>query len=429
MENKYLDTFKFRLYVLFLFVVLIGTVLMSIKESRQSHFNRQQIVYEKLKQVGELLKVPLRIRSTNHIHQTSSLAFDNSFSHLLILHSDGETLYSKGKRSPECISQVFEITDNGDNLGRIEYCYDFGSVESKLLMWPLFGLFVLVAFMFIFIYLNFKSQTNAFLHYFKKIESIDPENPKFDHTKEDINDPNFQGLYQKTHDLMANLRNAMLVKNRYEVEKERLSLARQVAHDIRSPLAALKTLNEMNLISDESSKKMYEMSLERMNTIAEDLLTKTKSSKQVISCNIKVLVEELIEEKKIFIPENVKVHCELNEMNALLIPSDFKRIISNIINNCIESFETNGFIEIKSHISELKSTLIISDNGRGIPEDVLKELGTKELTHGKTDGNGLGIYHAANTLRSWGGDLSIHSLLGKGTIVTLEFLTEEENRV
>lgn len=429
MENKYLDTFKFRLYVLFLVVVLIGTVLMSFKESRQSQFNRQQIVDEKLKQVGELLKVPLRIRSTNHIHQTTSLAFDNSFSHLSVLHSDGEILYLKGKRSPDCIPQAFEITDNEENLGRIEYCYDFGSAESKLLMWPLFGLFVLVAFMFIFIYLNFKSQTNAFLNYFKKIESIDPENPKFDHTKEDIDDPNFQGLYQKTHDLMASLRNAMFVKNRYEVEKERLSLARQVAHDIRSPLVALKTLNEMNLITDESSKKMYEMSLDRINTIAEDLLTKTKSSKQVRSFNIKVLVEELMAEKKFFIPENVKVHCELSDMNALVVPADFKRIVSNIINNCIESFEMNGLIEIKSHMSGLKSILTISDNGIGIPEDVLKELGTKELTHGKADGNGLGIYHAANTLRSWGGDLSMSSKLGKGTIVTLEFLNEEESCV
>ena len=427
MGNKYLDTFKFRLYVLFLIVVLIGTVLMSFKENRQSQFNRQQIIDEKLKQVGELLKIPLRIRSTNHIHQTTSLAFDNSFSLLLVRHSDGEILYSKGKSSSECVPQTFNIIDNEENLGRIEYCYDYGSSESKLLMWPLFGLLVLVAFMFIFIYLNFKTQTNAFLNYFKKIESIDPENPKFDHTKEDVDDPNFQGLYQKTHDLITSLRNAMFVKNRYEVEKERLSLARQVAHDIRSPLAALKTLNEMDFISDESSKKMYKMSLDRIDTIAEDLLTKTKSSKQLKSLNIRVLIEELMQEKKFFIPEYVKVHCELNEMNALIVPVDLKRIVSNIINNCIESFESNGSIEIKSHTSGLKSILTISDNGIGIPDDVLKELGTKELTYGKINGNGLGIYHAANTLRSWGGDLSISSQLGKGTIVTLEFLTEGEN--
>ena len=59
----------------------------------------------------------------------------------------------------------------------------------------------------------------------------------------------------------------------------------------------------------------------------------------------------------------------------------------------------------------------VSDNGKGIPPEILPKLMQRGSTHGKRGGSGLGLYHAKTTLQSWDGDLKIESK--SGTTVSL----------
>ena len=63
----------------------------------------------------------------------------------------------------------------------------------------------------------------------------------------------------------------------------------------------------------------------------------------------------------------------------------------------------------------------IIDNGFGIPNEVLSKVGTLGFTYGKKDGTGRGIYDAKRSIESCGGQLSISSEQGAGTIVSVEF--------
>ncbi len=57
---------------------------------------------------------------------------------------------------------------------------------------------------------------------------------------------------------------------------------------------------------------------------------------------------------------------------------------------------------------------------RRIPAEILPKLATRAYTIGTPGGQGLGLYHAKNSVESWGGSLAIASTLGMGTTVTVK---------
>jgi hypothetical protein len=68
----------------------------------------------------------------------------------------------------------------------------------------------------------------------------------------------------------------------------------------------------------------------------------------------------------------------------------------------------------------------VTDNGKGIPADILPKLGNAGETYGKPHGTGLGLHHAKLCLQQWDGSISITSVEGQGTkvLLTLPRLTE-----
>lgn len=85
--------------------------------------------------------------------------------------------------------------------------------------------------------------------------------------------------------------------------------------------------------------------------------------------------------------------------------------LSNIINNAVEAFaDSCGNVEVALLSIGDEVQLIVKDNGRGIPPEVLKKIGEKGVTHGKegtTSGSGLGVYHARKTIESCDGVFEI----------------------
>ncbi|MEQ1666122.1 MAG: ATP-binding protein, partial [Bdellovibrionales bacterium] len=66
--------------------------------------------------------------------------------------------------------------------------------------------------------------------------------------------------------------------------------------------------------------------------------------------------------------------------------------------------------------------LKVSDNGKGIPPEVLKKLGSENISYGKTgsaSGSGIGVYHAKKIIESLGGKFNVLSNLGQGTQVDI----------
>ena len=204
-------------------------------------------------------------------------------------------------------------------------------------------------------------------------------------------------------------------------------IATQIAHDIRSPLAALSIETENLPAVPEKNRINIRNAIQHANDIANNLLAKYKQEKSIHDPHIiissepaAILLENVISEKRAQISSRkIEIKFEItNENYNIFINTDtteFRRVLSNIINNSIESIGENGSITILLYENLEKAFIVIKDNGCGIPKDKLPLIFEEGASFGKKDGFGLGLHYAANKISSWHGDYSLTSELGTGT--------------
>jgi signal transduction histidine kinase len=205
-------------------------------------------------------------------------------------------------------------------------------------------------------------------------------------------------------------------------------VASQVAHDIRSPLAALNMIaGELSQLPEEK-RVLLRSAVMRIQDISLNLL---KVSMKEIPLGTGVrekallssLVESIVTEKRLQFRNRygVEIVSKISKsaygLFADIEVSEFNCLVSNIINNAVESLTRKGEIQVRV-LGEDKNTVIeIKDNGRGMSEDMIAKLGRRGVTFGKAGGSGLGLFHAKVTLEKWGGSLKIVSKVGEGTSV------------
>ena len=101
------------------------------------------------------------------------------------------------------------------------------------------------------------------------------------------------------------------------------------------------------------------------------------------------------------------------------------RILSNVLDNSIESLIKGGEIRIEL-IAVPKSVQVhIEDNGIGIPSNVMQKIGIRGYSYKKINGSGLGLHQAKEILHNWGGTLSVESILETGTKTIISLQTTD----
>ena len=214
-----------------------------------------------------------------------------------------------------------------------------------------------------------------------------------------------------------------------QAKESQVVLAAQVAHDIRSPLAALGAAAGVIEMPAEQ-RALVEGAVKRMQGIADDLLQRYRvpGDTYVVSkpavCQLNGLIKQVLAEKRLLYKEKKGVKIEFaessGEMRALVEPKELQRLISNLVNNSMEALGKDGVVTVGLSAPGEKVVIEVKDNGIGVTPEILAKLGRKGETHGKAGGNGLGLYHARTAVESWGGSLVLKSEPGKGMVVSIE---------
>lgn len=210
-------------------------------------------------------------------------------------------------------------------------------------------------------------------------------------------------------------------------------LAQQVSHDIRSPLAALDSATAGVAHLPEEQRLMIRSAVGRIRDIANQLRDTAKeqpAGEDRASAPLDVyllssLIDPIISEKRMQFRSRLGV-----EISALLDassyghfarvqPAEFKRVLSNLIDNGVEAAQGRGSVSVSLTRDGDRLSLKVSDSGKGIPADVLERLGRRGETHGKPGGCGLGLHYAKTCAEAWDGSLEITSAVGRGTIVAI----------
>jgi len=222
----------------------------------------------------------------------------------------------------------------------------------------------------------------------------------------------------------------ILESEKRKTQDEVSKIALQVAHDIRSPLMALETIMSDTREIPEERRTILIAAIGRIRDISNSLFSKnqklnTNTNTQSTVLLLSSAMDTIVSEKRIQFRDLIGIEI-INNLDsdsyglfAKVEPVTFQRVLSNIIDNATEASGDSGYITVSLSTSKEGHLITVTDKGKGIPEEILPLLMKQGATFGKTSGSGLGLYHAKESITSWGGTLSISSKMDEGTAVSI----------
>lgn len=226
-----------------------------------------------------------------------------------------------------------------------------------------------------------------------------------------------------------------------EMEKLKSEFIFIAAHQLRTPLSAIKWVFSMILKGDvgaitNEQKEILEKgetSTKRMIALVNDLLDVSRIEEGKFGFNFKdENIEDLIE-KIVALLDNKIREKEINfsfikpDIRLPMVKADSEKLylaLQNIIENAINYTPKKGSVEI-SIKEETKNIIIeIKDSGVGIPKSENNRLFNKffrgkNVIRMQTEGTGLGLFIAKNIIERHNGAIYIESEENKGTKATV----------
>lgn len=213
-----------------------------------------------------------------------------------------------------------------------------------------------------------------------------------------------------------------------------------VAHDVRNPIASLKSiidLSNSNIISQDNAKEltlMAEKQLDGVLELLDDLLKwgeiqlNTQNKLQFEKVNVYKLVSDIYQrhEAVIFIKNNKLLNLVDEDLIMYTDANAIRFILRNLIVNS-NKFTSNGTISIKGFKKDNKILISVCDTGVGMTKETIQKImsnNSKQTSLGTNNekGTGLGITLTRDFVDLMNGKIWFESEVGQGTTVSLEFL-------
>ena len=220
---------------------------------------------------------------------------------------------------------------------------------------------------------------------------------------------------------------------------ERLELVRQeflsnVSHELRTPLTAIiafvETLETGAMEDPESSQRFLSIirkNASRMHGLIDDILELTAIEGGNVTLRAaSVDLHELVNDVCASLAAKAAAHgvSLVNLVNTeTLVSADSRRLeqmLTNLIDNGIKFSREGGTVTVR-HESGTRDRILVEDNGDGIPAQHLERLFERFYRVDRArsrdmGGTGLGLAIVKHLALLHGGEVTVDSELGKGTI-------------
>ena len=206
------------------------------------------------------------------------------------------------------------------------------------------------------------------------------------------------------------------------------------SHDLRAPLSSISGLIHLIERSKDPNETEQYLNLmkgriERLEQFIRDIINFSRNARSEIkteNVNIKELVDEAFEALKYI--KGAEVIMLQNELpGSMTIAIDRTRlqiVLFNIISNAIQYMDTNktqSYVHFSSEPSKGQVIILIDDNGIGIDYSHHPKMFSMFYRASENaKGSGLGLYIVKETMDKLGGTISLQSVLGEGTRLTLK---------
>lgn len=197
-------------------------------------------------------------------------------------------------------------------------------------------------------------------------------------------------------------------------------MASSISHDLRHPLTAIVANSEFlseEGVGPEQRQDLHQeiqLAVEQMNDLIESLLefSRGRESSHIVRVRLEDVVERAVHTVRArpeFQAVDIRVSCP-NPIECAIHPLKIQRALSSLLINACEALSgTSGRIEVS--LTELKDLVEIRviDDGPGIPGAVRETLFQPFVSHGKSNGTGLGLAAVRKICRDHGGGAVLES--------------------
>ena len=235
---------------------------------------------------------------------------------------------------------------------------------------------------------------------------------------------------------LARTFNAMIARLQRSFEEVRRFTA-DAAHELRTPLAAMRTEAEVALRSPRSADRDTRVlenlleEIERLTRLVSHLLFLSREDTGVDVGNFQpvqldVVVRDVGDHMAVAAREK-GVDLVVDLLHACEVKGEadrLRQLFFNLLDNAIKYTPPGGKVTVGGDLSNGKTSVSVSDTGIGIPAEHLPHVFDRfyrvdSSRSPETDGNGLGLAICRSIAESHCGRLEIDSTFGSGTRVTL----------
>ncbi len=208
-----------------------------------------------------------------------------------------------------------------------------------------------------------------------------------------------------------------------------------ISHEIRNPLGIIRSSAELlkkKLISFDPSNTIPDIIVEesgRLNNIITDFLNFAKPKRPDFA---KCHVEEILEKNIKYLSSQTEKQgytIEKHHDNHLpTIMADFDMLYQaflNLLINSIQAMQKGGTISIKISLAKDAVTILIEDEGEGVPDNLSEKIWDPFFTT-KEKGTGLGLVIVKNIIEAHRGSIELENRSAGGVRVKVALPENQE---
>jgi len=234
------------------------------------------------------------------------------------------------------------------------------------------------------------------------------------------------------------IENASAYRRLEELEAAKSRFVFQVAHELKSPVAAVRqmlSLIESGIVSDPAEHRRLvarcQVRSADLQATIDDLLALGSLKRRLPEANVRpvalsdvlVPVEERVApsvgEKRL----DLSIRCEAGGPVVSMDPDDLRKLLGNLLENAVKYTPAGGAVRLLAERRGDRVFVECSDTGIGIPADALPRLFDEFYrapnARESHPGTGLGLSLVKRIVDLYHGEVRVDSEIGRGTTFTV----------
>ncbi len=228
------------------------------------------------------------------------------------------------------------------------------------------------------------------------------------------------------------------------LERVRQEFLSNVSHELRTPLTSIlafvETLEDGAINDGENNQHFLAVirkNAQRMHHLIDDILELSSIESGGITLapkpiKLHALIEEVFTNLSGKAARRIKLKNEVNaEERVFADAARLEQMLTNLIDNAVKFSRDKGEVVVSLERKNETDVISVSDNGEGISGEHLHRIferfyRTDRARSREIGGTGLGLAIVKHLARQHGGEVSVSSIVGKGSTFSIELPAQPE---